>query len=214
MLSSVNVTLITPFSIVQVPVPGYLVHTDETKSSSGSEPMIIGLAIVVLLATAVALLTCFAPSEAQSRFRAGTDASFLENFSVAVYQPMLRLAGQMDRRFITSAHGKVLAECYRGIQRNLLREYLREASKDFNRLHEIAAAKTLKALSDPEELSAALFEQQMTFALLVWWIEARLLLDRFVPCSIDLKPVVAQIEALAGQTRQLARPQYAAYSAY
>lgn len=176
--------------------------------------MIIGLAIVVLLTTAVALLTCFAPSEGYVRFALGTDASFLENFSVGLYRPMLRLAGQMDRKFITSAHGKVLAECYRGIQRDLLREYLREASKDFNRLHAIATAKAVHALSDPEDLSVALFEQQMTFVLVVWSIEARLLLDRFLPCALDLNPLVAQIEAMAEQTRQLARPQYAAYSAY
>ncbi len=176
--------------------------------------MIIGLAIVVLLATAVALLTCFAPSGGYMTRGAGTDASFLENFSVGLYQPMLRLAGQMDRKFITSAHGKVLAECYRGIQRNLLREYLREASKDFHRLHAIATAKTLKALSDPDDLSMALFEQQMSFVLVVWWIEARLLMDKFLPYSLDLKPLVAQIETFADQTRQLARPQYAAYSAY
>jgi hypothetical protein len=175
--------------------------------------VILGLSIVVLLAAAVALLTCFAPSE-DSRFAAGTDASFLEHFSVGLYRPMLRLAGQLDRKFITSAHGKVLAECYRGIQRDLLREYLREASKDFNRLHAIATAKTVHALSDPDDLSVALFEQQMTFVLVVWSIEARLLLDRFMPCALDLSPLVAQIEAMAAQTRQLARPQYAAYSAF
>lgn len=176
--------------------------------------MIIGLAIVVLLTTAVALLTCFAPSDGYVRLSAITDASFIENFSIGVYRPMLRLAGQMDRKFLRSAHGKVLAECYRGIQRDLLREYLREASKDFNRLYSIATAKTLQALSDPEDLSAALFEQQMSFVLVVWWIEARLLLDRFMPFAPDLNPLVAQIETLAEQTRQLARPQYAAVSAY
>jgi hypothetical protein len=176
--------------------------------------VIVGLGIVVLLAAAVALLTCFAPADGYARFSAITDSSFIEQFSIGVYRPMLRLAGQMDRNFLRATHGKVLAECYRGIQRDLLREYLREASKDFNRLYAIATAKTLKALTDPEELSATLFEQQMSFVLAVWWIEARLLLDRFMPFAPDVTPLVAQIEALADQTRQLARPQYAAHSAY
>lgn len=176
--------------------------------------MIIGLAIVVLLATAVALLTCFAPADGAARLNSTTDASFLENFSISLYRPMLRLAGQMDRNFLTAAHGKVLAECYRGIQRDLLREYLREATKDFNRLHAIATAKTLQAISDPDDLSVALFEQQMSFVLVVWWIEARLLLDRFLPRAMDLEPLVAQLETLAGQTQQLVRPRYAAYSAF
>jgi len=176
--------------------------------------VILGLSIVVILTTAIALLTCFAPSDGHRSFSRGTDASFLENFSLGVYQPMLRLAGQMDRKFIQAAHGKVLAECYRGIQRDLLREYLREASKDFNRLHAIAMAKTVQALSDPDDLSMGLFEQQMSFLLVVWWIEARLLLDRFMPFDMDLRPLVAQIDTLAQQTRQLVRPQAAAYLPY
>lgn len=176
--------------------------------------MILGLSIVVLLTVAIALLTCRAPGDGYSTFSPGSDASFLENFSLGVYRPMLRLAGQMDRKFIQTAHGKVLAECYRGIQRDLLREYLREASKDFNRLHGIAMAKTVHAISDPGDLSMELFELQMSFILAVWLIEARLLLDRFVPFGMDLKPLVAQMETMAIQTRELVRPQHAAFSSY
>lgn len=169
--------------------------------------MIIGLSIVFVLAAAVALLTCFAPADTAVGF-CGTDSSFIENFSLGAYRPMLRLASQMDRRFLNSVHGEALASCYRKVQRNLLREYLRDASKDFNRLHAIATAKTLRALHDPDDLSLGLFEQQMTFVLLVWGIEARLLVDRFLPFSFDISPVVAQLEGLAAQTRQLARPQF------
>ncbi len=169
--------------------------------------MIIGLSIVFVLAAAVALLTCLAPADTAVGF-CGTDASFLENFSLGAYRPMLRLASQMDRKYLKSVHGDFLANCYRGIQRNLLREYLREASKDFQRLHKIVTAKTLHAISDPEDLSLGLFEQQMTFVLLVWGIEARLLLDWLLPFSFDLLPVVAQLQDLAQQTRQLARPQH------
>lgn len=174
--------------------------------------MILGLSIVVLLTVAVALLTFFAPSETSARFY-GTDSSFLENFSLTAYRPMLRLATQMDRKFLSTAHGEVLANCYRKIQRNLLREYLHEASKDFNRLYSIANAKTLHATSDPDGLSTALFEQQMTFILLVWGIEAKLFVDHLMPFAVDLKPLIVQLEGLAQQTRQLARPQYS-YQAF
>ena len=170
--------------------------------------MIVSLSIVLLLTVAVGLMTFFAPrADAPGDF-SGTDASFLENFSLTAYRPMLRLATQLDRKFLTSAHGEKLAACYRKIQRSLLREYLRDASKDFGRLHTIATAQTLRAASDPGELSMALFENQMTFILLVWGIEARLLLDNLVPFAVDLKPLIAQLEGLAQQTRQLARPQY------
>jgi hypothetical protein len=126
---------------------------------------------------------------------------------------MLRLATQMDRKFLSSAHGEILAGCYRKIQRTLLREYLRDASKDFNRLYAIATAKQVRATSDTDDLSMVLFEQQMTFILLIWGIEARLLLDSFLPFAVDLKPLIAHLEGLAQQTRELARPQYA-YQAF
>jgi hypothetical protein len=170
--------------------------------------MIVSLSIILLLTVAVGLLTFFAPrADSAVDFR-GTDASFLENFSLGVYRPMLRLASQMDRKFLSSAHGEALAACYRKIQRDLLREYLRDASKDFTRLYSIATAKTLHAASDPNELSVALFEHQITFILLVWGIEARLLVDNFLPFAVDLKPLIAQLEGLATQTREIVRPQY------
>jgi hypothetical protein len=175
--------------------------------------MIVSLSIIVLLTVAVALLTCFAPRTDSSCEFYGTDTSFLESLSLVTYRPMLRLATQMDRKFLSSAHGEVLAGCYRKIQRNLLREYLRDASKDFKRLHAIATAKTVHASSDPDELSTALFEQHMTFILLVWGIEARLLLDNVLPFAVDLQPLIGQLDALARQTRDLARPQYS-YRAY
>jgi hypothetical protein len=175
--------------------------------------MIVSLSIILLLTAAVGLLTCFAPREDGSAAFFGTDASFLDNFSLGTYRPMLRLAAQMDRKFLRSAHGETLAGCYRKIQRNLLREYLHDASKDFNRLYAIATAKTVHAASDPDDLSMALFEQQMTFVLLVWGIEARLLLDNLLPFAVDLKPLIVQLEGLARQTRELAHPQYS-YQAF
>jgi hypothetical protein len=170
--------------------------------------MILSLSIIFVLTAAVGLLTCFAPRpDATGEFQ-GTDASFLENFSLGTYRPMLRLATQMDRKFLSASHSETLAGCYRKIQRNLLCEYLRDASKDFKRLHAIATSRTVKASSDPDELSMALFEQHMSFILLVWGIEARLFLDNLLPFAVDLKPLIMQLEGLAGQTRELVRPQY------
>jgi hypothetical protein len=175
--------------------------------------MIVSLSIVSLLIAAVALLTIFSPADDHAAASYGSDISFLDNFSLAVYRPMLRLASQMDRKFVRASHGESLARCYRKIQRSLLREYLRDASNDFNRLFAIATARTVRASSDPDDLSMALFEQQMTFILLVWGIEARLLLDEYLPFSLDLAPLVGQIEGLASQTRDLVRPQYASVGA-
>jgi hypothetical protein len=167
---------------------------------------------VLLLVAAVGVLTVFAPKRLISPNSYGSDASFLDGFSPLRYRPMLRLATQMDRRFIRAAHGESLANCYRRIQRGLLREYLRNAAKDFNRLYAIANARCVQAASDPADLSMALFEQQMTFLLLVWGVEARLLLDVLIPFSLDLEPLIGSIQGLAAQTRQMTHPQFG-YSA-
>lgn len=125
---------------------------------------------------------------------------------------MLRLASQLDKDFLTEAHGKTLGSCYRKIQRDILREYLREATSDFNRMYSIATAKAAQATSDPGDLSLALFEQQISFLLSIWGIEARLLLDDYLPFRVELQPLVSHLEGLATQTRALLRPQYS-YSA-
>ncbi len=170
--------------------------------------MIVSLLAVLALVVAVTLLTQFAPKPEIVLSSYGSDASFLDNFSVQKYRPMLRLATQMDRQYLTAAHSPTLASCYRKIQKGLLREYLRDAAKDFNRLYAIANAKCLKAAADPGDLSMALFEQQMTFILLVWGIEARLLVDGVLPFALDMKPLLGSIEGLVQQTRQLARPEF------
>jgi hypothetical protein len=170
--------------------------------------LIVSLFAVLLLVLAVAALTRYAPKPAVVASSYGSDASFLENFSLQTYRPMLRLATQLDRRYLTTAHGESLSGCYRKIQRGLLREYLRDAAKDFNRLYAIANAKSLQASSDPGDLSMVLFEQQMTFIMLIWGIEARLLVDGIVPFALDLGPLMGAIESLATQTRMLARPQF------
>lgn len=170
--------------------------------------MILSLSVVLGLVIAIVALAKFSASEPASPSNSyGSDANFLENFSLKTYRPMLRLASQMDRRYLTSAHGTQLASCHRRIQRKLLREYLKDLSRDFNRLYNIATARAVNALNDPSNLSVTLVEQQMGFIFLIWSIEARLLLDCIFPYSVDLKPVIGYIESLSAQTRELARPQ-------
>jgi len=171
--------------------------------------MIISLVAVLLLVVAIVALTRLSSSQPPAQSSCASDASFLENFSMKTYRPMLRLASQMDRRYLKAAHGPKLASHHRKIQRQLLREYLRELSRDFNRLYDIATAKSVSAMNDSGNISVILVEQQMGFIFLIWSIEARLALDCVFPYSVDLKPVISYIESLAIQTRELSRPQLA-----
>ena len=170
--------------------------------------MIISLGSVALLVAAIALMTWLSGSRAPVAASSyGADIDFLETFSLKSYRPMVRLASRMDKDYLASIHGLPLARCYRRIQRNLLREYLHMASKDFGRLYAIANVRAARATSDAGNLSMALLEDEVSFIFLVWGIEARLMLDSVLPGLIDLKPVVRHIETLADQTRELGRPQ-------
>lgn len=175
--------------------------------------MIVSLIAISLMVAAVAALTHYAPEPEKEAASYGSDASFVDSFAAQRFRPMLRLATQVDRHYLAVAHSRELAACYRKIQRSLLREYLRDATKDFNRLYAIAHAKCLGSRSDPENASTVLFEQHLTFILLVWGIEARLAVDGMLPFRLDLEPLIQSLEALARQTQELAQPRFGYHTA-
>ena len=168
--------------------------------------MILGLIAVTLLVAVALGLTRFSagPDAARSY---GSDTAFLDQFSVSRYRPMLRLAGRMDRSYLEKTHGKRLAGCYRKVQRALLREYLHDVSKDVTRLYAILNARSVHARSDEGNVSLALTEQQTSFALLIWGIEARLVLDTVMPRPLNITPLISALDALTSQTQDMASPQ-------
>jgi len=170
--------------------------------------VIIGLVAVALLVAAALTLTRFSAPASDAGRSYGSDTAFLDQFSVARYRPLLRLATRMDRAWLEQTHGKELASVYRKIQRSLLREYLKDLSRDVNRLYAILNARSAHARSDEGDISLALTEQQTTFALLIWGIEARLFVDVLMPRPLDIKPLVSALEALTAQTQAVARPQF------
>ena len=170
--------------------------------------MIVTLCAVAFLVVLVGVLARATPHAEHAQSNRQSDEFCVEDFAIQGYRPMLRLAAQTDRRYLSAACGDSVAASYRKVQRQLLRQYLREAARDFSRLYSIANAHSVEAVNDPGDLSMAVLEQQMTFILLIWTVETRLLLDGIVPFALDLKPVITSIETLAQQTRERARPQY------
>ncbi len=168
--------------------------------------MIVSLIAVLLLIAAVAAMTQSTPKTESVSVSSASDVLFLDDFSPRRYAPMLRLATRIDRRYLASVRGEELARCYRKIQRGLLREYLRDAAKDFHRLYSIANARCLRAGSDPGDISMELFDQQLAFILLIWGIEARLLLDCLLPFALNPQPLIQSIEGFARMTRELSPP--------
>ena len=66
----------------------------------------LSFSAVLLIVIAILALTKFSSSQPVADANStGSDESFLDNFSLKTYRPMLRLVSQMDRRFLESAHG-------------------------------------------------------------------------------------------------------------
>jgi hypothetical protein len=113
--------------------------------------------------------------------------AWLENFSPGSYLPMLRLANSGDSGYLNTRCGPEAAARYRQRQRRMLREYLRGLSRDFRRLHTVAA------------------ENAWRTRISVWIIELRLVLDKFSPCTINPLPLLANVDELTARAREITR---------
>lgn len=113
--------------------------------------------------------------------------SWLEDFSSTAYRPMIRLAEPNDAGYLAAQRGLDEAARYRRWQRRALRTYLRRLSRDFQRLHSLAAA-------DPW--------RRLNFLVSVWSVEVRLALSGILPRAIDLRPLLVTMDDLASQARQ------------
>jgi hypothetical protein len=168
--------------------------------------LFISLAVLAALISVMALLVHpAAENQTGAKLPTASDA-WLESFSLRSYRPMLRLAAGDDERYLKAGRPPGSVKRHRRIQRTLLREYLRSLSEDFHRLHRIAAEKQLRAKRADAGLPMELFEQQIGFIFHMWSIEARLLIHALIPHRIDLQPLLANVEKLAADTREMTRP--------
>jgi hypothetical protein len=129
---------------------------------------------------------------------------WLESFSVDSYRPMLRLADHRDTSFLGAHRGADEAARYSRLQRRILKEYLQGLSRDFHRLHLLAADTAVGARGDRGN-SLTLVEEKMEFILSMWSIEFNLLFSEIAPRVINLEPVLAQVDQLAARTREVSR---------
>jgi hypothetical protein len=130
---------------------------------------------------------------------------WLEHFSADSYRPMLRLADQRDALFLGARSGPEEAQRYSRRQRRILKEYLRGLSRDFHRLHLLVANSAPRVRNNAGNSSLTVLEEKMEFILSMWSIEFRLVLSGIVPCAINLRPMLANIDQLAARTRDIDR---------
>ena len=159
-------------------------------------------AILVLAAAAFALLFRRMISQGSE---APLDLEWCREFSLAKYRPMERLFANDDYDFLAAQPG-FHPRIYRKLQaerRRVFRRYLRCLSRDFSRLSAAARLVLVHSSQDRPDLAAALFKQRMIFTGAMAAVHFRLVLQTLGVGTVDVRGLVAALEGMRDQLRQL-----------
>jgi hypothetical protein len=140
------------------------------------------------------------------------DATWLEDFSVEKYRPMMRLLSNDDYQFLESQAGyePAIANQLRAERRRIFRGYLRNLVRDFHRLHLAARMTMTYATNDRSDLAGVLLKQRFTFSVAVLTVEFRLILHTLGFGSVDVASLISSLENLRSDIGQLAASSQAA----
>jgi hypothetical protein len=125
-------------------------------------------------------------------------------FSVARYEPMLRLLTEDDLLFLKSQPGyrPDMGRKFTRERRRIFRLYLQELASDFHSLHAHARAAVASLPADHSALVGMLMRQQLRFWYEMAAVEMRLSLDFMEAGSIRARGLV---EALAAMHVEIGR---------
>jgi len=140
------------------------------------------------------------------------DPEWIAKFSIARYRPMLRLLDEADYEFLASQPGysKEFIENLRTERRAIFRAYLRSLVRDFHRLHLAARAVLVHATEDRSDLAMTLVRQRVTFTLAIMTVEYRLVLHALGLGTVDVRGLIAAVDGMRANVRNLAAVQSAA----
>jgi hypothetical protein len=140
----------------------------------------------------------FALIRAKRYMNSDTDAMSRESFSPVHYEPMKRLLSEEDFNFLKSRPGvgPALVRRLRVQRRKVFRTYLRELASDFHRLHDEARVMLTVAPEEYSDLVPTLMRAQMRFWTALAGVEMRLALHTFGICQVDVRGLLAPLEAL------------------
>lgn len=127
-------------------------------------------------------------------------------FTVQRYRPMERLFSEDDFRFLATQPGYSprIAQRLRAERRRVFLHYLRCLCRDFDRLHTAARFLLLDSPQDRPDLVMALFRQRMTFRYALLTVHGRLTLQGLGLGTVDVRGLVAAVEKMGNQFRELA----------
>ena len=161
----------------------------------------------VVLCTLAAFVAVFFKMMTAGRVQA-VDSEWLGGFSVARYRPMARLLSEDDLRFLASQRGfePGLGRKLRADRRRIFRMYLRNLSRDFQRLHLAAKLMVLYSPQDRPELAGLLMRQRLVFARAMLAVNARLLLHATGIGVMDVRGLLEALEGMRLRVQDLAIP--------
>ena len=117
-------------------------------------------------------------------------------FSMERYEPMKRLLAGEDLQFLRKhACGKIAARWDRARHR-VFRQYLRDLSVDFNRLHAHARALVSESPEQYSDLVGMLMRQQVAFLRAMAGVELRLALHSVGIGTVDVRSLIGVIDSM------------------
>lgn len=165
--------------------------------------------VLVLVAVVFALLFYKLASGEDVR---NWPANWLEEEPAAKYRPMERLLDESDIQFLASYPGLAphVGHRFRVERRRLFRAYMRSMRRDFGRIY--AATKLLILYSDVDrpDLSVELVKQRARFACRMLALECLLACHTVGIGRVEVRDLVASLDAMRLQLRSLGTPLAAA----
>jgi hypothetical protein len=123
-------------------------------------------------------------------------AEFSADFAMERYEPMMRLLAGEDLQFLRKhACGKIAARWDRE-RRRVFRQYLRDLSVDFHRLHAHARALVSESPEQYSDLVGMLMRQQVAFLRAMAGVELRLALHAAGIGTVDVRGLIGVIDAV------------------
>ena len=162
-----------------------------------------GAAVVALLA-AVAFFVLLRRLISRDK-DANADLDWCRDFSIAKYRPMERLFVEEDYDFLAAQPGfhPKLSRKLQSERRKVFKRYLRCLRRDFDRLSTAAKMVLVHAPQDRPDLASTLMKQRMIFSYAMAVVEIRLAFQTIGIGRVDVRRLVASLEAMREQLRQV-----------
>lgn len=155
------------------------------------------VAVAIVAFCSLAVLALFVRSLSKAGASLPHDHTWLDEFSIDKYRPMLRLLSERDFEYLSMQSGFTpeIARRLRIERRKIFRAYLINLVRDFNRLQAAGRELIASASADRSDLATALFRYQVIFYYSVVALHVRLGLYTIGIGTADAREVLTLLES-------------------